>query len=74
MREQTQFNKAQLGILRLLGRMENVEQVNELRQVISNYYAQKATEQMDRLWDNGKWNEQINNEILSQHHRTPYKQ
>lgn len=54
--------------------MENVEQVNELRQVISNYYAQKATEQMDRLWDNGKWNEQINNEILSQHHRTPYKQ
>ena len=74
MREQTELNKAQLGILRLLGRMENVEQVNELRQVISNYYAQKATEEMNRLWDNGKWNEKINNDILSQHLRTPYKQ
>ncbi len=40
--------------LRLLGRMKTVEQVEELRQVISNYYAQKATDEMDKLWDNGQ--------------------
>jgi hypothetical protein len=38
--------ETQLGILRLLGRLKTVEQVNELRQIISNYYAQKATEEM----------------------------
>lgn len=42
--QRTILNEAQLGILRLLGRMKSVEQVNELRQIISNYYAQKATE------------------------------
>ena len=32
------LHQAQMGILRLLGRLKNVEQVNELRQIISNYY------------------------------------
>ena len=67
------MNEAQLGILRLLSRMRTVEQVNELRQVISNYYAQKATEEMDYLWDTGKWSQEKNEAILSEHLRTPYK-
>ncbi|MBO4660700.1 MAG: hypothetical protein J5610_04505 [Prevotella sp.] len=71
--EQTILNEAQLGILRLLGRMKNVEQVSELRQVISNYYAQKATEEMDSLWESGQWNEVKNKGILKEHLRTPYK-
>ena len=54
MEQRTMLNEAQLSILRLLGRMKTLEQVNELRQVISNYYAQKATEEMDRLWDAGQ--------------------
>lgn len=73
MEQRTILNEAQLGILRLLGRMKTVEQVNELRQVIANYYAQKATEEMDRLWDLGEWNEEKNERILSEHLRTPYK-
>ena len=60
------MNEAQLGILRLLGRMKTVEQVNELRQVISNYYAQKATEEMDRLWETGQWSEEKNDAILNE--------
>lgn len=67
------LNEAQLSILRLLGRMKTLEQVNELRQVISNYYAKKATEEMDRLWDAGQWSEQENEAVLKEHLRTPYK-
>ncbi len=67
------LNEAQLSILRLLGRMKTIEQVNELRQIISNYYAQKATEEMDRLWDTGLWSEQENEAVLKEHLRTPYK-
>ena len=47
MERRTLLNEAQLSILRLLGRLKTIEQVNELRQIISNYYAQKATEEMD---------------------------
>lgn len=72
MEQRTLLNEAQLGILRLLGRMKTVEQVNELRQVISNYYAQKATEEMDRLWENGEWSEEKNEGALKEHLRTPY--
>ena len=73
MEQSLELNKAQLSILRLLGRMKTVEQVEELRQVISNYYAQKATEEMDRLWDSGQWNEEKNNAVLGEHLRTPYR-
>ena len=73
MEQRTILNEAQLGILRLLSRMKTVEQVNELWQVISNYYAQKATEEMDHLWDAGKWSQEKNQSILSEHLRTPYK-
>jgi hypothetical protein len=73
MEQRTMLNEAQLSILRLLGRMKTLEQVNELRQVISNYYAQKATEEMDRLWDAGQWSEQENEAVLKEHLRTPYK-
>ena len=73
MEQSIELNRAQLGIRRLLSRMNTIEQVEELRQIISNYYAQKATEEMDRLWDNGEWGEAQNAAILKEHLRTPYK-
>jgi len=73
MDQRTELNKAQLSILRLLGRLDSIEQVNELRQIISNYYAQKATEEMDRLWDKGEWSKEKNEAALKEHLRTPYK-
>ena len=41
-------------------------------QNISNYYAQKATEEMDQLWESGEWSKEKNNSILKEHLRTPY--
>ena len=73
MEQRTILNEAQLSILRLLGRLKSIEQVNELRQIISNYYAQKATEEMDRLWETGEWDENENEKVLNEHLRTPYK-
>jgi Tfp pilus assembly PilM family ATPase len=73
MEQSMELNRAQLGILRLLGRMNTLEKVEELRQVISNYYAQKATDEMDRLWDSGEWGEAQNDAVLNEHLRTPYR-
>lgn len=71
-REMT-LHEAQIGLLRVVGQMHSVAQIQELRQIISNYYAQKATEEMDRLWENGEWSAEKNNQILEAHLRTPYR-
>ena len=73
MKQMTTLNEAQLSILRLLGRLKTLEQMNEVRQIISNYYAQKATEEMDKLWDTGEWDNEKNEAVLKEHLRTPYK-
>lgn len=67
------LNKAQLQILKLLSNIKTEEETKELSQVISNFYAKKATEEMDRLWNSGQWNEEKNKQILREHLRTPYK-
>ena len=72
MEQRTILNEAQLSVLRLLATMKSVEEVHELRQIISNYYAQKATEEMDKLWEEGEWSEEKNEAILKEHLRTPY--
>ena len=66
------LNEAQLSILRLLGSMKTVEEVNELRQVICDYYARKVDEEMDRLCAEGKWDNEKNEAVLTEHLRTPY--
>lgn len=38
--------------------MKTVEEVEELREVISCYYARKIQEGMDRLWENGEWSQE----------------
>jgi Tfp pilus assembly PilM family ATPase len=72
MEQRTVLNEAQLSVLRLLATMNSVEEVQELRQIISNYYAQKATEEMDKLWESGEWSEEKNEAVLKEHLRTPY--
>ncbi len=38
-----------------------------------NNFAQKAENDMDALWDSGKWSDKKNEEMLKDHLRTPYK-
>ena len=47
--ETTALNEAQMSILRLLGSMKTVEEVNELRQVICDYYARRVDKEVDKL-------------------------
>jgi hypothetical protein len=69
----TVLNEAQLSILRLLGSMKTVEEVDELRQVICDYYARRVDEEVDKLWESGQWDDEKNEAVLKEHLRTPYK-
>ncbi|MBR1409642.1 MAG: hypothetical protein IJ580_00890 [Prevotella sp.] len=71
--EATALNEAQMSILRLLGSMKTIEEVDELRQVICDYYARRVDSEVDKLWESGQWNDEKNEAILSEHLRTPYR-
>jgi hypothetical protein len=69
----TVLNEAQMSILRLLGSMKTVEEVDELRQVICDYYARRVDEEVDKLWESGQWDDKKNEAVLNEHLRTPYE-
>ncbi len=69
----TVLNEAQMSILRLLGSMKTVEEVDELRQVICDYYARRVDEEVDKLWESGTLNEAKVESFRSLHERTTYK-
>ena len=60
------LNEAQMSVLQMLGRMKSVEEVEELRKVISDYYARKVDEGMYRLWESGEWSNDRIDEILNE--------
>ncbi len=70
--EATVFNPAQRHILRLMSTFKTEQQVEELSQVLSDYYARKIDEEMDELWDQGKLSHEKMKEFRTQHFRTPY--
>ena len=69
----TVLNEAQLELLRMVSVFNTPEAVTELKQAISNYFAQKTEEEIGRLWENGTLNEAKVESFRSHHERTTYK-
>jgi hypothetical protein len=67
------LNAAQREFLQLLAHIKTKEELEELSQVVSDYYARKAEEEMNRLWETGQWSKEKDEEIMRTHLRTPYK-
>lgn len=63
----------QLELVKLFSYKVDENQVLEIKQLLSNYFADKATEEMDRLWDENNWSEETMKEWSNEHLRTPYK-
>ena len=53
-------------------RFDSVKSEAELI-AISEFFARRADEEMERLWESGEWNEQTLEDLKSAHYRTPYK-
>lgn len=52
------LDKAKLELLQLLDNVNDDKDSDELKQTIADYYARKVDEEMDRLWDEGKWSQE----------------
>lgn len=70
---QTVFNNAQLEILNLLAYAKSDETLTDLKQAISDFFAQKVEKEVDRMWQNGELSEERVESFRTLHERTPYK-
>lgn len=66
------LNPTQLHLLKMFSFAKSEQALDDLKVALSDYFAKKVEDGMDRLWDEGLWDDNKNEEILRQHLRTPY--
>lgn len=64
---------AQLELLNALNNINTEEELNEFKDVLAHYFAQKAQKAIDDLWDEGVINEETIEQWGKEHMRTPYR-
>lgn len=53
--------------------MNKESNIKRTREEYCAYLAKLVEDEMDKLWDEGKWDNEKNEAILKMHLRTPYK-
>jgi hypothetical protein len=71
--ETTVLNEAQLELLKMMSVFNTPESVSDLKQAISDYFAKKAENEIDKLWADGTITEEKVENFRSLHERTPYR-
>lgn len=68
----TVLNDAQLDLLNMMHWINSPETLADLKQVISDYFAKKAKEEMNAMWTRGDMTQEKFNSFEHLHERTPY--
>ena len=69
----TIFNEAQLELLSVMASVKDDAELMALKHAISEFFARRADEGMEKLWQSGEWNEQTLQDLKNAHYRTPYQ-
>ncbi|MDR0799005.1 MAG: hypothetical protein LBN18_04505 [Dysgonamonadaceae bacterium] len=70
---QPALNPAQLHFLQTLSFVKTEKTLNELKQIVSDFYYKQFTEQTNKWWDENNMTDEKLGEMLDTHYRTPYK-
>ena len=68
------FTPFQIEMLELVSRVSSEVEMQDIRRMLGQYFAKRAEDAIDRLWDEGVLNDNVREEWKSEHMRTPYKQ
>ncbi len=68
------FTPFQIEMLELVSRVSSEVEMQDIRRMLGQYFAKRAEDALDRLWDEGVLNDKVMEEWKSEHMRTPYKQ
>ncbi len=66
------LNPTQLHLLKMFSYAKTDSALSEIKEALTQYFAENIDKAMDRLWDEGMWDDDKNEEILHEHLRTPY--
>lgn len=67
-----QLTNLQLELLKTFKYDLNESQILEIKKLLTEYFAQKATSQMDKFWDENNWSEETIEKLAEEHLRTEY--
>ena len=67
------LNPAQLQLLEMLSFVKTPKALQDLNEVISDYFVKMADTEMDRMWDEGSLSDERIESFRNLHERTPYK-
>jgi len=68
------FTPFQIEMLEMVSRVSSEAEMQDIRRMLGQYFAKRAEDAIDRLWDEGVLNDSVMEEWKSEHMRTPYKQ
>ena len=68
----TIFTPAQIEVLNAMSYLRTDEELKDLKQALSNFFFERADKEMERLWEEGVWNEKTLEDLKTAHYRTPY--
>ena len=68
--ETTALNSTQIMILESFASAKSQEEMNELMDLLRDYYAKKLDKELERLWDEGILNQEKLDELRNMHLHT----
>ncbi len=64
---------AQMELLYAMNQIQTESDLQELKQALSKFFAEKAQKELDALWSTGTLDQKKMDEIRKMHLRTPYR-
>ena len=68
------LSNLQLELIKVFSQQLDEVQLFEIRDLLSNYFAEKATQEMDKHWTENNWNNKTIDVWANEHMRTPIKE
>lgn len=62
----------QVELVKLFAYQIPDNQLVEIKDLLAKYFAEVASKEMDKLWEENQWNDQTMEDWLKEHNRTPY--
>lgn len=69
MLEMNSLNQSQVMLLQSFATLDRKSDAEELEEILKHFYAKKLDEEMERLWDDGKFNQEVLDDLRNQHLR-----
>ncbi len=64
------LSNVQMELLKLYSKDIPDTQLNEIKILLSNYFANKVSDELDILWKDNKWNYETMNQWANEHNRS----